>query len=47
MKFSTTLTLAALMLMSSGTDARIGGGTRVRDNGVKMKCQDGKSLQRN
>ena len=28
MKFSTTSTLAALMLMSSGTDARIGGGQR-------------------
>ena len=28
MKFSTTFTLAALMFMSSGTDARIGGGQR-------------------
>ena len=28
MKFSTTFTLAALMLMSSGTDARIGGNQR-------------------
>ena len=28
MKFSTTFTLAALMFMSSGTDARIGGNQR-------------------
>ena len=28
MKFSTTFTLAALMLLSSGTDARIGGNRR-------------------
>ena len=41
MKFSTTFILAALMLMSSGTDARIGGNQRkLHGHSSALICQD-------
>ena len=42
-----TLFVIGACLMMANTVVFAIGGTRVRDNGVKMKCQNGKSLQRN
>ena len=42
-----TLFVIGACIMMANTVVFAIGGTRVPDNGVKMKCQNGKSLQRN